>query len=94
MSNDLFHSAIAKTIGWPHKSYLQKTSIGQTLTLLAYSNVTPFIRGKTKRFFFFSQKCQRGWIGKDNSEVLLDNNYLWHLFAVYIMNGKRKFFNF
>lgn len=52
MSNDLFLSAITNTIGWPHKSYLQKTSTGQTLTLFAYSNVTPFIRGKTKHFFF------------------------------------------
>lgn len=94
LSNDLFLSAIANTMGWPHKSYLQKTSTGQTLTLFAYSNVTPFIRGKTKHFFFFSQKCQHGWIRKDNSEVLLDNNYLWHLSAVYLMNGKRIFFNF
>jgi hypothetical protein len=79
-------------MGWPHKSYLQQASM-QPIPLFAHSNVT-LITGEKTKHFFSSQKCQHGWIRKDNLEVLLDNNYLWHLSAVYLTNGKRIFFNF
>lgn len=60
LSSDLSCSAIADTMGWPHKSYLQKTSTGQTLTLFAYSNVTLIMRGKTKHFFSLKNVSMAG----------------------------------